>query len=106
MVLFQPGTDTQCMEVTELDSWQKPLQSFSAFFTEEDTQKHREENELVQGSLTGSPNLQPSGNGRCSYFKNLYENSLAVQWLGLCAFTAEGAGSFPGQGTKIPQAVW
>ena len=23
-------------------------------------------------------------------------NSLAVQWLGLCAFTAEGAGSIPG----------
>ena len=32
-------------------------------------------------------------------------NSLAVQWLGLCAFTAEGPGSTPGQGTKIPQAV-
>ena len=28
-----------------------------------------------------------------------------VQWLGLCAFTAEGVGSIPGQGTKIPQAV-
>ena len=32
-------------------------------------------------------------------------NSLAVQWLGLGAFTAEGAGSIPGQGTKIRQAV-
>ena len=29
---------------------------------------------------------------------------MAVQWLGLCAFTAEGLGSIPGQGTKIPQA--
>ena len=29
-----------------------------------------------------------------------------VQWLGLRAFTAEGAGSIPGWGTKIPQAVW
>ena len=28
-----------------------------------------------------------------------------VQWLGLCAFTTEGAGSIPGQGTKIPQAA-
>ena len=28
-----------------------------------------------------------------------------VQWLGLHAFTAEGPGSIPGQGTKIPQAV-
>ena len=31
-------------------------------------------------------------------------NSPAVQWLGLCAFTAEGPGSDPGWGTKIPQA--
>ena len=33
-------------------------------------------------------------------------NSLVVQWLGLCAFTAKGVGSIPGQGTKIPQAAW
>ena len=31
-------------------------------------------------------------------------NSLAVQWLGLHAFTAKGTGSVPGWGTKIPQA--
>ena len=33
-------------------------------------------------------------------------NSLAVQWLGLHVFTAEGAGSVPGWGIKIPQAAW
>ena len=33
-------------------------------------------------------------------------NFLAVQWLGLLAFTAEGSGSVPGQGTKILQAMW
>ena len=32
-------------------------------------------------------------------------NSLAVQWLGLCALTAEGPGSIPGGGTNIPQAA-
>ena len=32
-------------------------------------------------------------------------NSLAVQWLGLCTFTAEGPGSISGWRTKIPQAV-
>ena len=32
-------------------------------------------------------------------------NSLVIQWLGLCAFTVEGLGSVPGQGTKIPQAA-
>ena len=32
-------------------------------------------------------------------------NSLAVQWLGLCAFTAVGPGSIPSQGTKILQAM-
>ena len=30
---------------------------------------------------------------------------MAVQWLGLHGFTAEGTGSIPGLGTKIPQAV-
>ena len=29
--------------------------------------------------------------------------SLAVQWLGLCASTAGGLGSIPGQGTEVPQ---
>ena len=28
-----------------------------------------------------------------------------VQWLRLCAFTAEGIGSNPGQETKIPHAA-
>ena len=32
-------------------------------------------------------------------------NSLVLQWLGLCAFTAEVSGSTPGQGTKIPRAT-
>ena len=32
-------------------------------------------------------------------------NFINFQWLGLCTFTAEGAGSIPGPGTKIPQAV-
>ena len=34
------------------------------------------------------------------------ENSLMVQWLGCHALTAEGPGSIPSQGTKIPQAMW
>ena len=32
-------------------------------------------------------------------------NSLAVQWLGLGALTAEGPGSIPSRGTKIPRAT-
>ena len=32
--------------------------------------------------------------------------SLAVQWLTLHASTAGGVGSIPGQGTKIPHALW
>ena len=31
-------------------------------------------------------------------------NFLVVQGLGLCTLTAEGAGSIPGWGIKIPQA--
>ena len=33
-------------------------------------------------------------------------SSLAVQWLGLGAFTAVDPGSIPGWGTKILQAAW
>ena len=33
-----------------------------------------------------------------------WRNSLVVQSLGLCAFTAKGPGSIPGQGTKMSQA--
>ena len=33
-------------------------------------------------------------------------NSLAVQWLGLHALTAEALGSIPGWGNKILQATW
>ena len=33
-------------------------------------------------------------------------NFLAVQWLGLHAFIAEGLGSIHGQGTKIAQTGW
>ena len=29
------------------------------------------------------------------------EGTLAVQWIGLCASSTEGAGSVPGWGTKI-----
>lgn len=38
---------------------------------------------------------------RCRAFKTR-GNSLLVQWLGLCALTAEGLASIPGQGTKGP----
>ena len=31
---------------------------------------------------------------------------MAGQWLRLCATTAGGVGSIPGQGTKIPYASW
>ena len=37
--------------------------------------------------------------------KLLTGNSLAVQWLGVRALTAEGRGSILGQGTKIPKVA-
>ena len=46
----------------------------------------------------------PYGFVRALYFKDT--DGLAVQWLGLCTFTAEGMGLTPGQGIKIPQATW
>ena len=38
--------------------------------------------------------------------KGIRGNSLVIQWLGFCALIAEDLGSVPGQGTKIPQAMW
>ena len=39
------------------------------------------------------------------YLKSLLGNSLAIQRLGLCAFSAVGPNSAPGWGTKILQAL-
>ena len=38
--------------------------------------------------------------------KSVMGGSLVVQWLGLCASIAAGMNLIPGQGTKIPQAMW
>ena len=53
--------------------------------------------------------LKKDGVNVLTFFLNEeIQNSLAVQWLRLIVFPAMGWGSgvkFPGQGTKIPQAV-
>ena len=41
-----------------------------------------------------------------SLLKNASGTSVLFQWLRLHAPTAVGLGSIPGQGTKIPHAVW
>ena len=46
------------------------------------------------------------GEKSISYKRAAVGNSLALQWLAFCAFTAYCSGSKPGQGTKIPQAAW
>ena len=38
--------------------------------------------------------------------KIILGTSLGLQWLILCASTAESTGSIPGQGTKISHAKW
>ena len=38
--------------------------------------------------------------------KMLPRTSLAAQWLRLCAVNAGGTSSIPGQGNKIPYAMW
>ena len=43
------------------------------------------------------------GNRKDIKFKNIEEGSLAVLWLRLHTFTAEGTGLIPGQQTKIPK---
>ena len=43
--------------------------------------------------------------GQYQTLKEKGGNSLVIQWLGLCIFTAKSAGSIMGQGAKILQAV-
>ena len=45
------------------------------------------------------------GLGKCRKRDGKEGNSLPVQWLGLCTFTAKGTGPIPGWGTKSPQAA-
>ena len=67
----------------------------------------------LQRYLEASPSFPDSFTIRITYSFNLISlllkinkgNSLVVQWLGLCAITAKGAGSIPGQGTKITPAT-
>ena len=39
-------------------------------------------------------------------YNPFWETSLAVQWLQLHTFTAEGLGLIPGWGIKISKAIW
>ena len=55
----------------------------------------------VSNTMSSSGDDGQLGSLSCSLKGIRLENSLAVQWLGLCAFTAGGPGSTPGQGTKI-----
>ena len=40
------------------------------------------------------------------FYWGIVGTSLEAQWLGVHALTAEGLGSIPSWGTKIPQATW
>ena len=59
--------------------------------------------QLGKGEKLELPNSDASFNLKN---KVLDGNSLAVQWLGLCAFIAKGMGSIPDRGAQILQATW
>ena len=40
------------------------------------------------------------------HFKNFSWTSLEVQWLRLCTSISGGVGVIPGQGTRVPHAMW
>ena len=40
------------------------------------------------------------------HFKNFSWTSPEVQWLRLCTSTSGGVGLIPGQGTRVPHAMW
>ena len=62
---------------------------------------------LYPQGLARRPHMTGLNTGLINEIKTVFGgNTLVGQWLGLCTFTAEGAGLIPGQGTKIPQATW
>ena len=61
---------------------------------------------LPQAQCLGPRTLAGATIMFCFLSKSEGGNSLAVQWLRLLTFTAEGQGLIPGWGAKIPQAVW
>ena len=60
--------------------------------------------------LVNSQNCQgqpeQEGMRKCHKHDLMKGTSLAVQWLRLQVSKAEGVGSIPGQGTRIPRAKW
>ena len=48
--------------------------------------------------------MKPSDTEQLFFKITEHRAALAVQWLGLCVFTAGALGSIPGPGTKMPQA--
>ena len=49
--------------------------------------------------------VSPANHQKVKFKIHFGGNSLEVQWLELCAYIAEGPGSIPGWGAKIPQAA-
>ena len=60
----------------------------------------RLQKQKTQRNKKYSVNLQAMQRGQKNKKQIIWGNSLVVQWLGFCAFTAEGPGSIPGQGTS------
>ena len=57
--------------------------------------------------ITCSNRNHPQGGGMTvKAFRREPQDSLKVQWLRLCISNTENTGLIPGQGTKIPYAMW
>ena len=61
--------------------------------------------ELAGGFFTSSANWEAHVFLHSVLIEGL-GNSLVVQWVGPCAFTADGPGLIPGWRTKLPLATW
>ena len=69
----------------------------------QDTHTHTHTHTIADSHFsTAETNTTLLSNYPAIFFKNVFfpGNSLAVQWLGLCVFTAKGMGLIPGQGTR------
>ena len=91
-----PGRDFFCGWTLLWLCWVELLLGLTVFSSGPEVKQKKKKNQLLPTSSIPPNMIKTEASG----------TSLAVQRLGLSTSTAQDAGSIPGQGTKIPQAVW
>ena len=92
---------TEWLNNNNISTWYIPGTEKALSNTQTHTHTH------IPFVITCSNRNHPQGGGMTvKAFRREPQDSLKVQWLRLCISNAEDTGLIPGQGTKIPHAMW